>query len=204
MHPARSSDFHGLLAPVLALAAVAVAAPPADDRGFDPTGVWTGQHGSLVLMRAGDTLSFSYSAVFGATAHLCDGIGVAGFVGDGVWQSVDEEGTVTFTTRGDEVTMQVTAGSASFCGADWPGDRFARGAWRPAVRCRVTARKARFFAVAPLPPPVRLAFVVEGDEIEALDRVNERSARWLLARYVGQTRTTAGLLERDALACRSQ
>ena len=103
MHPARSSDFHWLLAPVLALAAVVTAAQPADDRGFDPTGVWRGQHGSLVLMRAGDTLSFSYSAVFGATVHLCDGIGVAGFVGDGVWQSVDTEGTVTFATRDGEV-----------------------------------------------------------------------------------------------------
>ncbi len=63
----------------LLVSGVATAQAP-DDRGFDPTGVWFGMHGPLALMRAGDTLTFSYSAVFGATAQTCDGIGVAGFV----------------------------------------------------------------------------------------------------------------------------
>ena len=89
---------------LLVLAALLVVPPlhaqTPDDRGFDPTGVWYGMHGPLALMRAGDTLTFSYSGVFGATAHMCDGIGVAGFVGDGTWNYVDEQGTVTFTTKG--------------------------------------------------------------------------------------------------------
>ncbi|HSM51209.1 MAG TPA: hypothetical protein VLA75_07410, partial [Thermoanaerobaculia bacterium] len=66
-----------LLLFLMLFASPLAAAEPPDDRGFDPTGVWYGQHGPLALMRAGDTLSFSYSAVFGATAHICDGIGVA-------------------------------------------------------------------------------------------------------------------------------
>ena len=64
MHPARSSDLYWLLAPVLALAAVVTTAQPADDRGFDPTGVWRGQHGSLVLMRArGYAVVFLFGSV---------------------------------------------------------------------------------------------------------------------------------------------
>jgi hypothetical protein len=175
-----------------------------DDRGFDPTGVWYGQHGPLALMRAGDTLSFSYSAVFGATAHICDGIGVAGFVGDGKWEYSDEQGTVTFTTRDGKVTMQTTAGIASFCGANWPGETFSGDSWKPAFRCQVTAPKAHFFVVGLLPSAQRQGFVVKGDWVEAIGLVNESSAAWLLVRFVGKTSTTAGLLERDAIECHEE
>jgi hypothetical protein len=184
----------------LLLAGVGVA-QVRDDRGFDPTGTWYGQHGPLVLMRAGDTLSFSYSAVFGATAHLCDGIGVAGFVGDGTWEYVDDQGTVAFTMKDGVVTMRTTKGIPSFCGANWPGDRFTKEGWKPAFRCKVVEARARFQVVGALPPPARTGFVVRGDWVEALGLVNESSAGWLLARYVGKTQTTAGLLERDALEC---
>ena len=190
---------------VLTLLALPVAAAePPDDRGFDPTGVWYGQHGPLALMRAGDTLSFSYSAVFGATAHLCDGIGVAGFVGEGRWEYRDEQGTVTFTTRDGKVTMETTDGIASFCGAYWPGDRFVAEGWKPAFDCTVIAEKAHFLVVGPLPPEPRKGYVVKGDRVEALGLVNEGSPAWLLARYVGPERTTAGLLERDALECHEE
>lgn len=174
---------------------------PSDDRGFDPSGTWMGHHGPLVLMRAGDTLSFSYSAVFGAAAHMCDGIGVAGFAGDGRWEYVDGEGTVTFTTRDERVTMATTDGIASFCGAYWPGDSFERTGWQAPFRCRVTAERAHFLAVGPLPPSPRPGYVVKGDWVEAWTLVNESSPAWLLARFVGPARTTAGLLERDALQC---
>jgi hypothetical protein len=66
--PQRTCPVLLILLAVLSAAAAAPVTPP-DDRGFDPSGVWMGQHGPLALMRAGDTLSFSYSAVFGATAH---------------------------------------------------------------------------------------------------------------------------------------
>ena len=190
-----------LLLLIAALGVAADARAVADDRGFDPSGVWMGLHGPLALMRAGDTLSFSYSAVFGATAHMCDGIGVAGFVGDGCWEYRDGQGTVTFTTKNGRVTMQVTDGIASFCGAGWPGETFGPDSWKPPFRCRVNAAKAHFLVVGPLPPDQRPGYVVQGDWVEAIGLVNESSPAWLLARYVGKGRTTAGLLERDALEC---
>jgi hypothetical protein len=175
-----------------------------DDRGFDPTGVWMGQHGQLALMRSGDTLSFSYSAAFGALELSCDGIGVAGFVGDGVWEYVDEKGTVTFTTKSGKVKMEATKGIASFCGAKWPGETFGKDSWKPAFRCKVTEKKANFFVVGPLPSEKRRGFVVKGDWVEAIGLVNESSAAWLLTRYVGKNQTTAGLLERDGLECHEE
>jgi hypothetical protein len=195
-----------ILFSVLSAAAVLAQAKGAvpDDRGFDPTGVWYGQHGPLALMRAGDTLSFSYSAVFGATAHMCDGIGVAGFVGDGKWEYSDDQGTVTFTTRDGKVTMHTSAGIASFCGANWPGETFTSDSWKPAFRCQVTVPKAHFFVVGLLPSAQRQGFVVKGDWVEAIGLVNESSAAWLLVRFVGKTSTTAGLLERDALECHEE
>ncbi len=171
--------------------------------GFDPTGVWYGMHGPLALVRAGDTLTFSYSAVFGATGHTCDGIGVARRVGDGRWEHVDDAGTVTFTTTDGEVTVEATSGVASFCGAGWPGDRFGGDGWKPAFRCTVAAPKARFLTAAPSPEP-RPAYVVQGDVVEAVGLVNEGTPAWLLARFVGPERTTAGLLERDDLECREE
>ena len=192
---------HGFI--LLTLFVMLNAAAP-DDRGFDPTGIWMGQHGPLVLMRAGDTLSFSYSAVFGATAHICDGIGVAGFVGDGTWEYVDDQGKVTFTTKDGKVTMRTSDGIASFCGANWPGETFNRDCWKPAFRCRVTEPKAYFFVVGTLPSDRRRSFVVKDDWVEAIGLVNESSAAWLLARFVGKERTTAGLLERDALECHEE
>jgi hypothetical protein len=175
-----------------------------DDRGFDPTGAWYGQYGPLVLMRAGDTLSFSYSAVFGATGHMCDGIGVAGFVGDGTWEYVDAQGTVAFTTKAGVVAMQTRKGIPSFCGANWPGDRFTKDGWKPAFRCKVTESRALFHVVGALPPLARKGFVVKGDWVEALDLVNENSAAWLVTRYVGKAQTTAGLLGRAALECHTE
>jgi hypothetical protein len=186
-----------------ALAGPQLLAQTPDDRGFDPTGIWYGQQGPLVLVRAGDTLSFSYSGVFGATAHICDGIGVAGFVGDGTWEYVDAEGTVTFTTKDGKVTMEATKGIASFCGANWPGATFSKEGWKPAFNCTVTAPKARFLTVAPSPEP-RKGYVVKGDVVEAVGLVNESTPAWLLVRYVGKKQTTGGLLERDALECHEE
>lgn len=187
---------------VLLVSGTAAAQAP-DDRGFDPTGVWYGQHGPLALMRAGDTLTFSYSGVFGATAHLCDGIGVAGFVGDGRWEYVDDQGTVAFTTKGGKVTMEATKGIASFCGAKWPGDTFVEEGWKPAFSCTVVAPKAHFRTAAPSPEP-RKGYVVKGNVVEAVGLVNEGTPGWLLVRYAGKRQTTAGLLERDALECREE
>ena len=100
-------------------------------RTIDPSGQWQGLHGVLSLMLAGDTLSFSYSAVFGATAHLCDGVGVAGLVADGEYHYVDAQGTVAFSITTQGVKMRTVQGIASFCGANWPGDEFTRPGYKP-------------------------------------------------------------------------
>lgn len=192
-----------LLVLAVLLACGSAASPSRDDRGLDPTGVWYGQHGPLALMRAGDTLTFSYSAVFGATAHLCDGIGVAGFVGDGTWEYVDEQGSVRFTTKGGKVVMETTQGIASFCGANWPGDTFGKDGWKPAFDCTVVAPKARFLTASASPEP-RKGYVVKGDVVQAVSLVNEGTPAWLLARFVGPKQTSAGLLDRDALECREE
>ena len=160
-----------------------------------------GLHGPLTLMRAGDTLSFSYSAVFGSTAHICDGIGVAGFIGNNRWEYIDEQGSVIFTIGKNEVVMSPGQGIASFCGSNWPGDSFSVDGWKPAFRCAVIPAKAYFYVVGTLPSEKRQGYVVKGDQVEALSLVNEGSPAWLLARYIGANRTTAGLLLRDALEC---
>jgi len=196
--PVLSSVFCG----VLLLGGVCTA-EERDTRGFDPTGTWYGQHGPLVLMRAGDTLSFSYSGVFGESAHLCDAMGVAGFVGDGRWEYTDEQGTLTFTTKGGRVSMQTTNGIASFCGAGWPGDHFSKDGWKPAFDCTVITARTRFHVVGP-EPIARKAYVVKGNRVEALGLVNEGTPGWLLARFVGKERTTAGLLARDGLECHEE
>lgn len=205
MHPLAAAPL--LAAWLLAATPPAWAGPPRalsraprDDRGADPTGVWYGAHGPLALVRAGDTLTFSYSAVFGATAHLCDGIGVAGLVGPSTWQYVDEQGTVTITTQRDTVTMQVTQGIASFCGAGWSGDRFTRQGFTPAFLCTVTAPRASFLTATRAPEP-RLDGVPQGTSVEAVGLVNEGTAPWLLARVAGREPSAAGLLEREALEC---
>jgi hypothetical protein len=190
---------HWLLIIPLALAAAQGA--PAQDRGLDPSGVWMGMHGPLALMRAGDTLSFSYSAVFGASAHICDGIGVARHVGDGRYEYADGQGTVAFTVGDGRVAMETGTGIASFCGANWPGETFAADCWKPLFRCRVTAARAYFYEVGPLPSKRLAAYLVQGDWVEAVGLVNESSAAWLLVRYSAKGRVTAGLIERDALEC---
>lgn len=187
---------------MLLLAPLAASQTP-DDRGFDPSGTWTSKLGTLTLMRAGDTLSFSYTAVFGEAAHMCDGIGVAGFPGDGKWEYVDEQGTVTFTTKDGRVGMLTTNGIASFCGAYWPGETFTKKDFKPPFPCKVTEAKAHFLVVSPNPAP-RKGYVVKGNAVEAVSLVNEGTPGWLLTRFVGKSQTTAGLLERDALECQQE
>jgi hypothetical protein len=68
----------------------------------------------------------------------------------------------------------------------------------------VIAPRAHFFVVGTLPSDRRKGFVVQGDWVEAIGLVNESSAAWLLVRFMGKERTTAGLLERDALECHEE
>jgi hypothetical protein len=177
-------------------------APSAQDfRNFDPSGQWKSMHGVLSLMLAGDALSFSYSAVFGATGHICDGVGVAGLWKNGEYHYVDEHGTLAIVVDENGVRMQTEAGIVSFCGASWPGDLFTPQGYEPVTRCVVSETKAYFHVVMRNPPDRRKGYVLKGDVVETAPACFEGGDDWIFARFRGRQITTAGLLHRDALQC---
>jgi hypothetical protein len=168
---------------------------------IDPSGQWQGLHGVVSLMLTGDALSFSYSAVFGATAHLCDGVGVAGLVADGEYHHVDEQGTVAFIITGQGVKIRTVSGIASFCGANWPGDEFTSQGYKRVSHCTVSDPKAYFHVVMRTPPVRRQAYVLQGDRVEVVPACFEGGDAWVMARFKGPRGTTVGLLKKDALNC---
>ncbi|MEZ4528663.1 MAG: hypothetical protein R2941_22345 [Desulfobacterales bacterium] len=172
-----------------------------DFQTIDPSGQWYSLQGVLSLMLTGDALSFSYSAVFGATAHICDGAGVAGLVKNGEYQYADEQGTVSFLVDGRGVRMQTAEGIVSFCGANWPGDTFTKDGYKPAEACHVAAEKSWFHVVMPSPPEKRKGYVIKGDRLETVPACHEGGDQWVLARYKGTKVTTVGLVRKDTLEC---
>jgi hypothetical protein len=170
-------------------------------RTIDPTGQWKGRHGVVSLMLTGDALSFCYAAVFGATAHLCDGVGVAGLVADGEYHYVDEQGTVAFMVSEQGVKMRTVKGIASFCGANWPGDEFTKQGFEAVTRCTVSDQKAHFYVVMRTPPLKRQAYVLKGDRVEVVPACFDGGDAWVLARFRGAKATTVGLLQKNALEC---
>jgi hypothetical protein len=168
---------------------------------IDPSGQWQGLHGVLSLMLTGDTLSFSYSAVCGGTAHLCDGVGVAGLVATGEYHYVDEQGAVAFIVSEQGVTMRTVNGIASFCGANWPGDEFTRQGYKAVTRGTVMERQVHFHVVMRAPPLRRQAYVIKGDRVDVVPTCFEGGDDWVLARFRGSGATTMGLLRKDALKC---
>jgi hypothetical protein len=172
-----------------------------DFRTIDPSGQWKSLHGVLSLMLAGDALSFSYSAVFGATAHLCDGVGVAGLVKNGEYHYVDDHGTVAFLVDENGVRMRTVDGIASFCGAYWPGDDFSRDGYEPTTQCVVYESRAYFHVVMRSPPDRRKGFALKGDRVETVSTCFEGGDDWVFARFRGPNITTVGMLRRDALDC---
>jgi hypothetical protein len=179
-----------------------VSANPGRSQEFktmDPSGQWQGLHGVLSLMLTGDALSFCYWAVFGATAHLCDGVGVAGLVANGEYHYVDDQGTVAFIVTEQGVTMRTVNGIASFCGANWPGDEFTRQRYKAVSRGTVAEPKVHFHVVRRGPPLQRQAYVLKGDRVDMVPACFEGGDAWVLARFKGPKATTVGLLRKDAL-----
>lgn len=171
---------------------------------IDPSGQWASPSGSLSLMLTEDALSFSYSAVFGPSAHTCDGAGVAAL--DTNYKIVrylyaDEDGnTIKFIITKDEIRMEPVSGSVSFCGMNWPGDTLKR-VKKPFGKCKVTSKKAYFYTVDEFPPEKRRAYVVSGDILETLPLENLDGDDYVLARYKGSKRTTVGLIRRADIEC---
>jgi hypothetical protein len=166
---------------------------------IDPSGQWQGRHGVLSLMLAGDALSFCYSAVFGATAHLCDGVGVAGLVAEGEYHYVDDQGTVAFLVTHAGVSLRPVSGVPSFCGANWPGDEFTRQGYKPPQRGTVAVAKTHFHVVGRTPPQPQRGYVIRGDRVEVVPACFDGGDTWVLARFRGPKLATVGLLRKDDL-----
>lgn len=170
----------------------------------DCSGGWQSHIGVLSLMQYGDGLSFSYSAVFGPTAHICDGAGVAGLVAMGRWEYTDGDGTVAFICDDDGVRMEVVSGIAGFCGAGWSGDEIGRDGFKPATECTVTAERSHFYVVETGAPAQRRAYVIRGDRLEVLPVRHELQGDWVLARFTGPRISTIGLFSGNDVECPSQ
>lgn len=176
-------------------------APAQTSEVADPSGVWRSSIGELSLLLAGDALSFSYSAVFGATAHICDGAGVAGLVAGNRYEFPDDQGTVTFVIGDREVRMDTTSGIVSSCGAGWPGDTLVR-VGSPILRsCRVKVARSQFHIVGTIPPEPRKGYVVSDDRVEVVPLQNQGEEGWVLGRFRGARGATVGLLRESDLDC---
>jgi hypothetical protein len=169
------------------------------DNTIDPTGGWRNNHGSLSLMPAGDALSFSYSAVFGPAVHICDGAGVAGLVGMGQYRYVDDQGSVAFLVKENEVRMEAVAGTPSFCGANWPGGFFTRDGYEPLEYRRVMTPTSPFYAVMPSPPVERKVYLIAGDRVQTASARHEQANEYVLARFTSPASTTVGLVKISTL-----
>lgn len=169
------------------------------DNAIDPSGSWHNAQGSLSLMLTGDALSFSYSSVFGPAAHICDGAGVAGLVGNGLYHFIDDQGALAIQVTEEGVRMEQAAGVLSFCGADWRGERFSRDGFANVKEYRVITDVSHFYVVMPMPPIVRQAYVVQGDVVQTVPTQHEQAGDFALARYVGPKATTVGLLKTTTL-----
>jgi hypothetical protein len=172
------------------------------DNAIDPSGTWESPIGTLSLLQVADTLSFSYAAVFGPTAHLCHGAGVAGLVGRNRYEFEDEQGIVAFVVAEDRVEMHTVDGIASFCGAGWPGDVLPRDGFRSPADCTVAVEKAVFHVVDHVDPEPRRAYVIAGDRVDVVPAPHDPDGEWLLARFAGETLTTVGLLRGSDVRCR--
>ncbi len=200
MSPMRILLTAGLFIACLTLSAGG--SPASEPVIIDPSGEWYSQIGTLSLMLTGDALSFSYSAVFGPSAHTCDGAGVAGLVTNGRYEYEDDSGgTIAFLVETDAVRMTPAAGIISFCGANWAGDIFTKAGYHPAGRCSVIAKRAYFHVVDRFPPERRRAYVIEGDPLDVVPVKNEGGDDYVLARFKGSTSTTVGLIRRADLSC---
>jgi hypothetical protein len=146
-------------------------------------------------------LSFSYLAVFGPSAHICEGAGVAGLVGRDRYDYVNEQGTIAFVVSDRAVRLELIEGIAAFCGAGWPGDSFSIERHEPPTRCEVTAERAYFHVTDGLQPERRGAFIIRGDQVETVPVELSFAEKMVLGRFIRPQTAAVGLLRLDDLAC---
>jgi hypothetical protein len=171
------------------------------DNRLDPSGSWQGSTGELSLMHYANRLAFSYLAVFGPTAHICEGAGVAGLVGTDTYEWGDDQGTIAFVIDEQRLSMSLVDGVASFCGAGWSGESFDVSGLELPVDCAVVSGRTHFQVVDHLGPEPQPAYVSRGDTVQTAAAHHAPGEGWVLARWVGPVMTTMGLLPQADLDC---
>lgn len=166
------------------------------DSKLDPSGSWSSPTGDLALLLAGKTLAFSYLAVFGRTAHICQGAGLAEEVDRNRYAYTDGQGTVVFSIGEPAVRLDLVDGIASFCGAGWTGDRFGLEAHRPPVHRMVIVERSPFHRVDALEPAASGRFAIHGAAVEVVPAPHAEDGAWLLARSAAAGSSLLGLLKR--------
>jgi hypothetical protein len=124
---------------------------------------------------------------------------VAGLVGNGLYHFVDDQGTLAIQVTEDGVRMEQVAGVLSFCGANWPGERFSRDGFAAAEEFRVITAVSHFYVVMSMPPISRQAYVVQGDVVQTVPTQHGQAGDYVLARYIGPNATTVGLIKTSTL-----
>ncbi|MCU0610301.1 MAG: hypothetical protein MUE60_00755 [Candidatus Eisenbacteria bacterium] len=189
----------GAFALAIVLAAAATGNHAAISGDTDPSGIYLTTMGDLSVLVGERCLAFSYLSVFGPTAHIYDGAGIAREEEAGRFVWADEHGSVAFVFHGDALRLEVE-GIASFCGAGWPGDTVSIAARHAPSRRVVAVDQAHFHTVGSETPVSRRAYVVRGDTVEVVPTRHGNGEGFVLARFVGPARTTVGLLREHELA----
>jgi hypothetical protein len=171
------------------------------DNRLDPSGIWESESGTLSLMHDANRLSFAYLSVFGPTAHICEGAGVAGLAGRDRYEFVDESGTVAFILDESGVRIVPVEGSPAFCGAGWRGDAFSISQFAEPRRCEVTVGETRFRVVDHVDSVPRRARAARGDRVDVVDVPGSFAESMVLARREGPDEATVGLLLRSEVRC---
>lgn len=170
--------------------------PAGRDTRLDPSGSWSSPTGDLSLLLGGETLAFSYLAVFGKTAHICQGAGLAEEVDRNRYAYSDGQGTVVFAIGEPEVRLELVDGIASFCGAGWTGDRFDLEGHRPPTNRVVIRERSLFHRVDALEPKASGRVAIHGETVEVVPAPHAEDGAWLLARSAAAGSSVFGLLKR--------
>jgi hypothetical protein len=161
----------------------------------DLTGRYKAAGGSVKILQAADQLWLVYDAGFHQD-HTCGCISQAKRQADGSWQMTgDLAGRIDVTPA--EIVIS-TPRENECCGAGWQGVGRVRNRPAPLERCVVKAPKLAFQAAD---ERLMKAYLVAGDKVEAVVEREYADTVHAIARFVGKTKTTIGLLDLSGLAC---
>jgi hypothetical protein len=166
---------------------------------IDHTGVYRSQIGGVAIVLGRGEAIVSYSAVFGASAHICDWIAQGREQNDGSYAFKDNSGVIMLKRTVAGMTLEPTEGVPTYCGTGWPGDRFGYPPDSHGQVQTVRVERAYFFTAAPTPVR-RKAYVVNGDHVLTLPCQHSDGKDFVLARFSGPEGATIGLLRKADLA----